>query len=199
MAATIPPPGALPGGAPMASAMPPGMQPWGLMPPPPGMEVPPTPVSHHRALGIMGGIVLIFTSGLVLILSIVFLVDLAWANVAHDDGWESWEERVIRWEYVLAGVFMIASFSLGLASGIAALRSTRFTLALTGAIMVMASTILVVAMEDVMFWAFYPIMGAVGLTSVLMARPGFGEPVKLDRSKMPPVQRDNYGKESAWP
>ncbi len=189
---------ALPGGAPMVPAMPPGMQPWGLMPPP-GMEVPPTPVSHHRALGVMGGIVLIFSSCMVLILAIGFLVDLAWDYVYHDDGWEEWEEAVIRWEYVLAGVFMIASFSIGLASGIAAIRSTRFTLALTGAIMVMASTALVVAMDDVLSWAFYPILGAVGLASVMMARPGFREPVTPDRSLMPPLKRDNYGKESAWP
>ena len=199
MAATIPPPAVLPGGTPMAPAMPPGMQPWGLMPIPPGMEIPPTPISHHRALGILGGIILIFTSGMVLILAIAFLVDLAWDSVAHDDGWEYWEEEVIRWEYVFAGVFMIASFSIGLASGIAAIRSTRFTLALTGAIMVMASTTLVFAMDEVLSWAEYPILGAMGLASVLMARPGFKSPVTPATSQTPLVQRDNYGKESAWP
>ena len=192
------PPPALHGGVPTAPAMPPGMQPWGMMPPP-GMEVPPTPVSHHRALGILSGIVLIFTSCLVLVLAFIFLIDLAWEYVSHDEGWEYWEETVIRWEYVIAGVFMIASFSIGLASGISAIRSTRFTLALTGAIMVMASTTLVVVLDEVLMWAFYPILGALGLASVLMARPGFKAPVKLDRSKMPPVKRDNYGKESAWP
>ncbi len=174
------------------------MQPWGMMPPP-GTEVPPTPISQHRALGILGGIVLIFSSCLVLVLALFFLIDLTWEYVYHDDGWESWEETVIHWEYVMAGVFMIASFSVGLASGIAAIRSTRFILALTGAIMVMASTTLIVAMDDVLSWAFCPILGAVGLASILMARPGFKAPVKLDRSQTPSVQRDNYGKESALP
>ena len=196
MVAGGPPPSAPIG--PMAPAMDPGMQPWGLMPPP-GMEVPPTPVSHHRALGVMGGIVLIFSSCLVLILALIFLIDLAFEYVYFDDGWESWEEEVVRWEYVMAGVFMIASFSVGLASGIAAIRSTRFILALTGAIMVMASTTLIVALDDVLMWAFCPILGALGLAAVLMARPGFTDPVKLDRSQTPAVQRDNYGKESALP
>lgn len=201
MVAGGPPPSA-PVGAPMAPAMPPGMPPGmpplGMMPPP-GMEVPPTPITHHRAMGVLGGIVLIFSSCLVLVLALLFLIDLAWEYVYHDDGWESWEETVIQWEYVMAGVFMIASFSIGLASGIAAIRSTRFTLALTGAIMVMASTALVVALDDVLSWAFCPILGAVGLASILIARPGFKAPVKLDRPQTPPVQRDNYGKESAWP
>jgi hypothetical protein len=182
----------------MAPAMPPGMQPWGMMHPP-GMEVPPTPVSHHRAMGVLGGIILIFTSCLVLVLSLMFLIDLAWEYVSHDDGWEYSEERVIRWEYMIAGVFMIASFSIGLASGIAAIRSTRFTLALAGAVMVMASSTLIIAVDDVMLWAFIPILGAVGLAMVLMARPGFKDPVKLGGSQMPPVKKDNYGKESAWP
>lgn len=192
------PPPAAPIGAPMAPAMPPGMQPMGMMPPP-GMEVPPAPVSHHRALGVLGGIILIFSSCLVMFLALMFLIDLAWDSVYHDDGWESWEEQVIRWEYVIGGVFMIASFSIGLASGIAAIRSTRFTLALAGAIMVMASSTLIVAIDDLFMLAFIPILGAIGLAMVLMARPGFKDPVKLDGSQMPPVEKDNYGKESAWP
>jgi len=163
------------------------------------MEVPPTPVSHHRALGILGGIVLIFSSCLVLILALIFLIDFTYEYVNHDDGWESWEEQVVRWEYVIATVFMIASFSIGLASGISALRSTRFTLALTGAIMVMASTTMIFALDDAMMWVFYPILGGLGLAFVLIARPGFKDPVKLDNSQMPPLQRDNYGMESALP
>ena len=197
MVASGPPPSA-PIGAPMVPATHPGVQPWGMMPPP-GMEVPPTPVSHHRALGILGGIILIFSSCLVLVLALNFLIDLAWDYVSHDDGFEYWEEQVIRWEYVIAGVFMIASFSIGLASGIVAIRSTRFTLALTGAILVMASSTLIFAMDDALAVAFYLILGALGLSMVLMARPGFKDPVRLDRSQMPPVQRDNYGRESALP
>ncbi len=178
---------------PMMTPMMPPVQPWG-MPPMPGGEPPAREVSHERAVGAIGGIVMLFTSALVLILAIIFLVDLAWDWVGDE-----WEERVYRWEYGLAGLFMMASFGVGIAGAIGAFTMRRFKLALLGAVMLMVSSLGFIATWDPGSMVFYPVLGAVGLACVLLARNGFMDPASPMPGGAPPVQRDGYGKESGVP
>jgi hypothetical protein len=155
----------------------------------PGGEPPVREVGHERAVASIGGIVMLFTSALVLFLAFMFILNLAW----------DWDEDIYRYEFLLVGRFMLASMGVGIAGAIGALTLRRFKLALLGAVMLMVSSLGSTANPDMGSMLFYPVLGAIGLACVLIARNGFIDPASPMPGGAPPVQRDGYGKESGVP
>lgn len=183
-----------PAGMPMA----PPIYPW-AMAPFMGFEPPPTPIGHHKALAYMGGTVMLFTACLVLLLSFGLLAEMGWEYVEHYDGNEYWEESVMNVEYVMVAIFMVFAFAFGIPSGIFTLTSRRFNVALTGSILLVTASSMIMLIDDPLFFAISPSLGALGLALVLLARQGFQEPRTAVRLGRPPSAVDGYGWEVRGP
>jgi hypothetical protein len=157
------------------------------------MESPPTPMSHNRAIAVIGGIVLVFTASLLVLLALIFLFNYAFFYREHWDGWDYYEERVVVWEWIIATVFELVAFSLGVVGGIFAIRGTRFTIALTGGVMVTIGGVISVFGDEFEVFPFILILGIISTLLIILAREGFREPARGRAGRTVGVGSDNYG------
>jgi hypothetical protein len=159
----------------------------------PPMESPPTPMSHNRAIGVIGGIILIFTASMLVFLALSFLFNNAFFYREHWDGWDYYEERVIVWEWIIATAFELVAFTVGIIGGILAIRGTRFTIALTGGVLVTIGGAISVFGDEFAIFPFILILGIISTLLIILARDGFREPVGAGRAKGEEDRSDNYG------
>lgn len=173
------------------------------MPPALGIELPVHPMGHHRALSSMASVFIFMTASIVLFFAFIYLLD---RSVDYEDRWnevQQWEEtvRVVRWEWVLAGVLMAGSFGVGIAGGICAARVTRYPLAVLASIMLLVSTIIIVwdyswrdlwdeGFGDVLFLL---VLAVLGLVLLALSRPAFEARERAIASGPGAPGPDNYG------
>lgn len=167
--------------------------------PAPGVEPPANPMGHERALSAIAGMVLLFNASIILLFAFIYLAERSVGWEERWDGWDSWEERVIYWEWVLAGVFMMASFGTGVAGGIVSVRGTRYPLAVVSAVMLLISSTII--SWDFGTWqgapfgevAFILVLALIPLALLVIARPGFTTRVPGTGEGPPMYGTDNYG------
>jgi len=167
--------------------------------PGPGMEVPANPVDHGRALAAIAATLMLFNSAVILVFGIIYLADrsVGWEEAWVGDDW--YDERVYYWEWVIASLLMMGSSAAGVAGGIAAARATRFNLAMSGAALLLVSTIILEA--DFGRWtyqgfgeiAFVLVLAILPVALLLSARPSFTEPAAPPGGGGPAFGTDNYG------
>jgi len=173
--------------------------------PAPGVEPPADPMSHERTLSSIAGIIILFNASIILIFAIIYLVDRSVGWEVQGSGWDTWEERVIYWDWVLASVFMMASFGAGVAGGIVSIRGTRYPLATVSAVMLLISSIII--SWDFRTWggdpfgeiAFVLVLALIPLVLLVMSRSGFATPVSRSGGGPPVYGTDNYGWASTGP
>jgi hypothetical protein len=160
----------------------------------PGVETPPVPASHEKALGGMAGIILIFVASVSLLMGVIYILVWGWDN---DERWNgrAWVDiTIIHWDVMAAGIFMVASFVTGLIAGIMSVKMTRLFWAVTGATMLVIVGIIDTLWENIEGMFFVVILAGVALTFVLLARNRFTEPVRTDKTFGPPRRpMDGYG------
>ena len=172
-----------------------------LAPPPVGpmmpglqsMESPPTPMSHNRAISVIGGVILVFTATLLVPLALSFLFNNAFFYREHWDGWDYYEERVVVWEWVIATIFELVAFSVGAIGAVFALKGTRFTIALTGAVLVTIGGAISVFGDEFEELSFILILGIISTLLIILGREGFRYPVREVETGGGEDRSDNYG------
>ena len=194
--ATHPTPTSFPTAAPMYPQFPP----WGMYPQP-MYEAPIVPVGHQRALAGMSGVITFFVTALILLPGIFYLDDSwRWEEEWVEDDWV--ERRVVRWDMVIAGMFTMTAFGMGIVGGIACVRAKRFLLAVIASVMLFVSAMLFPAYgwsgfdfaDYELELLFYPLMAAFALGLVLLARPSFTEPLRISTIwGRPHSNADEYG------
>jgi len=167
------------------------------------MELPVHPMGHHRALSSMASVLIFMTASIVLFFAFAYLLD---RSVDYEERWnevQQWEEtvRVVRWEWVLAGVLMAGSFGMGIAGGICAARVTRYPLAILASIMLLVSTIIIE--WDFPWWdqsdegfgdvLFILVLAVMGLVLLVLSRPAFEARERAIASGSGAPGPDNYG------
>jgi hypothetical protein len=163
------------------------------------MEVPAYPMDHGRALAATASVMMFFNSGITLILAFIYIVgrSVSWEEEWVGDEWV--DNSVILWEWVLAGVFMTAAAGAGVAGGIAAARSTRYTLAMVAAVMLLGAAV-IVQMDWYRFTEqrygelfFVLVLALLPVVLLLMAKPSFRDPLPTRDPSPGPFGTDNYG------
>ena len=108
------------------------------------------------------------------------------------------EQRVIYWEWVLAGVLMLGSFGAGIAGGIVSVRATRFPLAMVSATLLLISAIII--QWDFRTWseaygeiAFVLVLALLSVALLVMSRPVFTAHHGAAGKGSPPYATDAYG------
>jgi hypothetical protein len=183
--------------APSPAPYQPGFAPYPMFPAP-GVEVPPNPLGHRRALAGMAGIMILFNASIILIFGLIYLIDetTGWESVGN--GWDPGEQRVIYWEWVLVGIFMLASFGTGIAGGIMSIRATRFPLAMVSAIMLLVCAVIIhwetwSGGGSSGIWVFILMLAILPIVFLVMAITVFtSKVIKFGKGKVPHAT-DNYG------
>jgi ABC-type Fe3+-siderophore transport system permease subunit len=150
-------------------------------------------------LAAIASVIIFFTGSVIFFFGIIYLTDRAfgWEESWDGGGWS--EDRVIYWEYVLAGVLFISSFGAGIAGGIAAAKALRYPLAIASSTMLLASAIIL--QWDFRSWsesqwgeiAFILVLAIMAVAFLVMSRPAFEEPPPTMGSGPPVYAKDNYG------
>jgi hypothetical protein len=156
-------------------------------------------MDHERALSATASVIMFFNSGIILIFALIYIVG---RSVAWEEEWvggDRFENRVILWEWVIAGVFMTAAAGAGVAGGIAAARSTRYTLAMLAAVMLLGAAIIIQLdwhrFQDDRYGelAFVLVLALLPMAFLLMGKPSFKDPLPTQGSSPGPFGTDNYG------
>jgi hypothetical protein len=147
----------------------------------------------------IAGIIMFFTASIIFIFGLLYLTDRAvgWEETWDEFGWR--EERVIQWQWMMAGILFMASFAAGIVGGIAAIRGTRFPLAISGAMLLLTSSIIL--QWDYMNWvdsiwgeiAYMLVFSILVVALLVMARPVFTAPLPSPGVGPPSYATDNYG------
>jgi hypothetical protein len=150
----------------------------------------------------MASVVVFVVAGFIIIPGIFFILDSQrWEDDWDDGDWT--ERRVTDWEFLMAGIFTLAAFGMGIAGGIACARATRFPLAVISSSMMLVSAIIFPAARwsgfDFSnydwFFAFYPLMAGIAVALVLLAGPGFRKaPKGMMPWSLPQAPADQYGR-----
>ena len=175
----------------------PGFAPFPMLPAP-GLEVPANPLGHERALAAIAGVTIFFNASIILIFGIIYL---AFNAVGFEEVWQGglWsDQRVIYWEWVLAGVLMLGSFGAGIAGGIVSIRATRFPLAMVSATLLLTSAIIIqwdfqTLSESYGEVTFVLVLSLLSVALLVMSRPVFTAHHVAGGKGSPPYATDNYG------
>jgi hypothetical protein len=163
------------------------------------MEVPAYPMDHPRAMAVSASIMMLFNSAVILIFSFIYMAarSVTWEDVWVGDDWI--EQRVVHWEWVLAGIFMMAASGTGVAGGIAAARSTRYTLAMLAAVMLLGAT-LILQLDWYRFTdegygqlVFILVLAVLPMVFLFIGKPSFRDPPPKPGVATGPSDTDNYG------
>jgi hypothetical protein len=163
------------------------------------MEVPAYPMDHERALTGIASVLLFFNAAIVLIFALVYIFgrSQSWEEVWVGDDWV--ERRVTQWEWVIAGVFMMAASGTGVAGGIAAAKSTRYTVAMLAAVLLLGAAMILqldwYRFEDERYGQllFVLVLALLPLILLLMSKPSFRDPVPVPGTAPRQYETDNYG------
>lgn len=153
----------------------------------------------------MAGIIILFNASVILLFAIIYMMGRSIGWVERWDGFVFSEEQVIFWDWVLASVFMMASFGVGIAGGIVSIRGTRFHLAIVSAVMLLISSIIISL--DFRTWegdpfgevAFVLVLAIVPLALLMLSKYGFTAPLPRTRDGLPIYGADNYGWDASGP
>ena len=152
------------------------MAPMG-MPFGPPIEPPMRAVSHHKAVAVIAGIILIFTASILFIVGLIYVLDDGWSYTdTYDDEGRYIERTVFQWDFVLMGVFEFVAFTMGLIGGIYSIKTKRWTLALAGSILVVIGAILELVNQSFDGLPFLFVMGLLSTVMILHAKPAFETP-----------------------
>jgi hypothetical protein len=163
------------------------------------MEVPAYPMDHGRALAATASILMFFNAGVILIFSLIYIFDRSqtWEEVWVGDDWI--EQRVVQWEWVIAGVFMMAATGTGVAGGIASAKSTRYTLAMLGAVLLLGAAMILqldwyrYTDDRYGLLVFVLVLALLPLVLLVMGKPSFSDPVPVPGTAPRRFETDNYG------
>ena len=154
--------------APLGLPMPPMGMPFG-----PGMTAPLRAVGHHKAVSSIAGILLIFTASCLVIVGLAYTLGYGWSREYYMDEWGGTSESVIHWNFILGGVLEFVAFGMGLASGIYAIKTKRWTLTFAGAILVAIGASLDLIAQELDVGSFLFVLGLLALAMLFHARPAY--------------------------
>lgn len=164
---------------PVAPALPLPAMPLPMMPMGPGMMALARPVDRDRAVAAIASILMFFTAVVALIIGILYILNLGWAWEERWNG-ERWvEERVILWQWLLYGIFDMATFGVGVAGGAFAARGIRLNVALAGGVLLLVSALAEAYVSSLSGSAYFTILAITVLGLLVVSRRGFspeGEP-----------------------